>query len=110
MGECEMLPDDDEVGAGEELADADGELEADAAGKRELEAARDAATEEDGKLDAVASASVQLQLSRPTSGGQQPLLKRVELALNTGDCTIKASLVWLHGVTGTMRNLRPYWK
>jgi len=104
-----MLPDDDEVGAGEELVDADGELEADAAGTRELWAARDAATEEDGELDAVASASVQLQPSRPTNGGQQPL-KRVELALNTGDCTIKASLVWLHGVTGTMRNLRPYWK
>ena len=84
VGECEMLPKEDEVGAGEELVDTDKELAAGAAGKRELWAARDAATEEDGEPDVV-EASVQLQLSCPTSGGQQPLLKRVELALKTGD-------------------------
>jgi len=110
VGECEMLPEDDEAGAGEELVDTDGELEADAAGRRELGTARDAAAEEDGEPDDVVDASVQLQLSCPTSGGQQPLLKRVELALKTGDCTMKSSLVWLHGVAGKTRNLRPYWK
>jgi len=106
-GECEMRPDELGVGSGEEVIDAEGEFASDVATRRELEA--DAAADTDGERDATAGLSVQLQPSCPTNGGQQPL-KRVELTLNTGDCTIKSSLVWLHGVTGKMRNLRPYWK
>lgn len=92
-GEFEMRPEELGVGSGDVVVDADGEFAIEAATRRELEA--DAAADTDGTPDAVAELSAQLQSSRPTSGGQQPPLKWVELALNTGDCTIKSSLVWL---------------